>query len=132
MWEAINVVTPVIVIVEYNYRFGKEKALTIPYDETFVRSSAHYSNIYYGASLKAFCLLAGKKGYAFVGCNSAGNNAFFVLKDVKPESVRELTVDEGFAVADFREARDEDGKLSFLTLEQEQEILSSLPVVEVG
>ncbi|MFM6253830.1 MAG: hypothetical protein ACKPEQ_32600, partial [Dolichospermum sp.] len=75
VWQAIDCINPAIVISEYNFRFGANKAVTVPYDASFVRSKAHYSNIYYGASLKALCILADKKGYAFVGCNSAGNNA---------------------------------------------------------
>ncbi|MFM6608172.1 MAG: hypothetical protein ACKPJO_23270, partial [Dolichospermum sp.] len=86
VWQAIDCINPAIVISEYNFRFGANKAVTVPYDASFVRSKAHYSNIYYGASLKALCILADKKGYAFVGCNSAGNNAFFVRKDLKPDA----------------------------------------------
>jgi hypothetical protein len=131
VWEAIDVINPVIVIVEYNHRFGPDRAVTIPYDPKFVRTAAHYSNIYYGASLKALCLLAERKGYAFVGCNSAGNNAFFVRKDAKPETIRDLTVEEGFVAGGFHESRDERGRLNFLTPGQEQEILESLTLVEV-
>ena len=47
VWEAINVVTPAIVIVEYNHRFGPERAVTIPYRSNFQRTKAHHSNIYY-------------------------------------------------------------------------------------
>ena len=131
VWESITVVNPSIIIVEYNHRFGKEKAMTIPYDEQFVREKAHFSTIYYGASLKALCLLAGKKGYAFVGCNSAGNNAFFVRKDTMTEGLREITAEEGFVAGSFRESRDKDGKLLFLSPEEEAQILASLPLVEV-
>ncbi|MDO9262835.1 MAG: hypothetical protein Q7U02_02635 [Desulfosalsimonadaceae bacterium] len=132
VWEAMDAVNPVIVVVEYNHRFGRDRAVTVPYDARFMRTAAHHTNIYYGASLKALYLLAGKKGYAFVGCNSAGNNAFFVRKDAKPDIVRELTVEEGFVAAGFRESRDEQGRLNFLTPDQEQAILESLPLVEVG
>jgi prefoldin subunit 5 len=131
VWDAINVVEPAIVIVEYNFRFGKEKAVTIPYDEQFIRSKAHYSMIYYGASLKALCLLAQRKGYDFVGSNTSGNNAFFVRKDLRPEVIQSLTPEEGYVVGQFREARDLDGKLSYLSLQEEEAILSSLPLVEV-
>jgi len=131
VWQAINVVNPAIVITEYNFRFGKEQAVTTPYDPGFVRSQAHYSMIYYGASLKALCHLANQKGYAFVGCNSAGNNAFFVRRDLKPEQIPELSPEEGYVAGQFREARNQDGTLVFLSLEQEQAILAELPLVEV-
>jgi hypothetical protein len=131
VWQAINIINPAIVIIEYNFRFGKVRAVTVPYNENFVRSKAHYSMIYYGASLKALYLLAQKKGYVFVGCNSAGNNAFFVRKDLKPDFIRELTVEEGYVTGQFRESRDENGKLIYLSAQEEQKILSSLPLVEV-
>ncbi len=131
IWQNISVVKPAIVIIEYNFRFGKEKSFTIPYDENFVRSQAHYSTIYYGASLKALYLLGKKKGYTFIGCNSAGNNAFFVRKDLKPDSIRELTVEEGYVAGQFRESRDENGQLLYLSRQDEDKLLSSLPLVEV-
>jgi len=131
VWEAINSVNPAIVVSEYNFRFGSSRAVTVPYDDGFVRTKAHYSNIYYGASLKALCILANKKGYSFVGCNSAGSNAFFVRNDLKPDSLKELTSEEGYVAAQFRESRDELGNLLYLSLEEEQKILNSLPLVNV-
>ena len=131
VWQAIDCINPAIVVSEYNFRFGATKAVTVPYDAGFVRTKAHYSNIYYGASLKALCLLATKKGYTFVGCNSAGNNAIFVRKDLKPDSLKELTPEEGYVAAQFRESRDELGNLLYLSLEEEQKILDSLPLVNI-
>lgn len=131
IWQAIDVVMPAIVIVEYNFRFGKDRAVTIPYTENFVRSQAHHSMIYYGASLKALYLLAQEKGYVFVGCNSAGNNAFFVRKDLKPECIEELTVEEGYVAAQFRESRDQNNQLLYLSPQEEEKLLASLPLVEI-
>lgn len=131
IWEAINSVDPAIVIVEYNARFGPDRAVTVPYDPKFVRDQAHYSMIYYGASLKALCLLGNRKGYAFVGCNSAGNNAFFVRRDLMVPSLVELSATDGFVQNQFREARDINGELSFLTYDQEVAMLERLPLVDV-
>jgi hypothetical protein len=131
VWHAIEVISPAIVIVEYNFRFGKERAVTIPYDENFDRANAHYSMIYYGASLKALYMLAQKKGYAFVGCNNAGNNAFFVNRELKPDNIFDLTAEEGFVEGRFREARDENGNLSFLSPKDEKKIITTMPLVEV-
>ena len=72
VWEAITVVQPALVVVEYNARFGPERAVTVPYDAAFQRGAAHYSHIYYGASLAALVGLGKRKGFAFVGANSAG------------------------------------------------------------
>jgi hypothetical protein len=131
IWQSIKIINPAIVIIEYNFRLGKERAVAVPYDENFIRSKAHYSMIYYGASLKAIYHLAQQKGYVFVGCNSAGANAFFVRKDLKPDCVKELTVEEGYVAGQFRESRDENGQLLYLSTPEEEELLSSLPLVEV-
>lgn len=131
VWDSINIVTPAIVITEYNAKLGSELAVTIPYDPCFVRSRAHHSMIYYGASLKALCQLGNKKGYCFVGCNSAGNNAFFVRRDLLAAPIKEISVSQGFVQNKFRESRDNHGILSFLTPEQEYEILNSLQLINV-
>lgn len=131
IWRSIDVVNPAIVVVEYNSRFGKERSITIPYNPMFVRSQAHHSNIYFGASLKALVKLGQQKGYAFVGCSSSGVNAFFVRYDLKPDQIKELSIDEGYVEGQFRESRDLEGNLLYLSREEELEILKSLPVVEV-
>jgi hypothetical protein len=131
VWDAIDVIEPSVVVVEYNHRFGKERAVTVPYQQDFVRFAAHSSMIYYGASLKALYLLGKKKGYSFVGCNSAGNNAFFVKTAVMPANIREVSVEEGFVQGMFRESHNKEGKLIFLSIEEELDILKKLPVVEL-
>lgn len=81
IWKNIEVINPVIVICEYNSIFGKDLAVTVPYKDDFERTKEHYSNLYFGASLKALCILAEEKGYKFVGTTSAGNDAFFIRND---------------------------------------------------
>jgi hypothetical protein len=130
VWDAINVVSPAIVIVEYNSRFGPEKAVTIPYDANFMRSSATGLGIYYGASLSGFANLGRRKGYALVGSNSAGSNAFFVKSTLKPDNLSELTPREAFVRAQFRETRGPTGELLFLDQSQEESSLESLPLVD--
>jgi hypothetical protein len=131
VWEAINAVIPSVVVVEYNSRFGPERAVTVPYDPEFFRTTAHYSNIYYGASLAALCLLGKRKGYSFVGCNTAGNNAFFVRSELRPAMLPEITPAKGFVKLQFRESRDSNGNLSLLTADQESALLETLPLTEV-
>jgi len=131
VWEAIDCVLPSIVVIEYNARFGAERAVTVPYDPGFVRFKAHPSNIYYGASLAALCVLGQRKGYSFVGCNRAGNNAFFVRSALRPAGLPELTPLQGFVGLQFRESRDASGQLAFLTAEEEAAVLNTLPVAEI-
>jgi hypothetical protein len=128
--EAINAVNPVLLINEYNSVFGNERAITVPYDASFVRSTAHHSNLYYGASLAALHYLADKKGYSFIGCNSNGNNAYFVRND-KLNGLKVKTVKEGFVDAKFRESRNAEGELTFLSGNGRLEYIKGLPVVNV-
>lgn len=112
VWKAINVIDPIIIIIEYNSMFGYDKSLTIPYSADFQRTNYHYSNLLYGSSLLSLCDLANEKGYKFIGCNSAGNNAYFVRND-KIGNLRTHTPQSGYRISKFKESRNKDGKLTF-------------------
>jgi len=112
VWKAIDRISPRIVICEYNGIFGCEHSVTVPYEKNFGRTKKHYSNLYWGASLPALCHLAESKGYVFVGCNSNGNNAFFVRKDAC--SLPPVDCKRGFVMPKFRESRARNNKLSSL------------------
>jgi len=114
VWENIATVNPVIVIIEYNSIFGPDLVVAVPYDPHFARHQAHYSGQFWGASLQALKLLAGRKGYSLVGCNSVGFNAYFVRND-KIADLPVLSVEGAFVDARFRDSRDEKGKLTYLT-----------------
>ena len=128
--EALNCINPIILIIEYNSTFGSERTISVPYDPTFVRTSAHHSNLYYGASLAALTHLANNRGYALIGCNSNGNNAFFVRRD-QLTILKELSVKEAFVDAKFREARDKEGELLFLSGTERYNYIKGLSVVNV-
>lgn len=128
VWQAITVADADIVIVEYNSTFGFERSISIPYKADFNRLKAHYSGLYFGASLSALCDIGIKKGYAFVGCNQAGNNAYFVKDDLLGD-LKALSPEEGFVKAKFRESRDRNGKLTFLTEQQRLKEIAGLPVM---
>ena len=81
VWQAVRVIQPRIVVIEYNATFGSEHAVTIPYTPNFDRYQSHPSGFYHGASLAALNKLGQKKGYNLVGCDSMGTNAFFVHQD---------------------------------------------------
>jgi len=106
---------PSIIIMEYNAVFGGERLITVPYDKNFIRTKKHYSNLFFGASLPAINNLALKRGYSLVGCNKAGNNAYFVRKDLLNKKVKELSLDKAFKDSNFRESRNEDYSLSYLS-----------------
>jgi hypothetical protein len=131
VWRAIDVVSPAVVVVEYNHRFGRDLSVTIPYDEGF-RRGGRYPVYYFGASLRALCRLGARKGYAFVGCNSNGVNAFFVRRDRMTQALRELAPEEGYVAGSFTESRDERGLFVPADPERERLELLRLPLVAVG
>jgi hypothetical protein len=130
VWEKLDVVDPVIVIVEYNSIFGPNLAVTIPYHPKFARHQAHYSGQFWGASLSALTLLANRKGYSLVGCNGAGNNAYFVRRD-RLDNLRALAAKEAFVDARWRDSRDQSGRLTHLTGDERFQVIAELEVHDV-
>ena len=128
IWEAIQCISPTLVIMEYNSIFGSDKPWTIPYNPQFERGKAHYSHLYCGASLLSLCDLANEKGYVFIGTNSAGNNAYFVKKG-KEKNLQTYTCETGFVASKFRESRDENGQLNFLAGQNRLQLLKGLPIL---
>ncbi len=130
VWEALRCVQPQIVVAEYNSVFGATRAVSVPYDAKFQRSQAHHSNLYWGCSLAALCHLAAKKNYAFIGSNSNGNNAYFVptthLGELKP-----LSAEAGYVESRFRESRDTEGRLTFLSGKDRIKPIAALPLIDV-
>jgi len=130
IWDSISVVNPRIVICEYNSVFGNKHCVSIPYSADFVRQKAHCSNLYFGASLGALSMLAERRGYFFVGCNSAGNNAFFVRKDVIG-NLPVVSLEKGYVASKFRESRDEQNKLTFVSGENRIKLIGAMSVIDV-
>jgi hypothetical protein len=128
IWQAIVVIKPIIVIIEYNSLFGKEKLWTIPYKENFYRLDEDKYYQYWGASISALCDLAEKKGYDFIGCNSHGNNAYFVRKD-KLGSLKKVSPSEGYNRGIFREYFPEEGKV--LTFDERLNLIKGKPIYNV-
>jgi hypothetical protein len=129
--KAINCVEADILVLEYNSIFGPERSVTVPYDPMFRRNEKHYSNLYWGASLQALTSLAKEKGYFLVGCNSQGNNAFY-LNNRHTGKIPPLPVEKAFRAACFMESRNPDGSLSFLTLKEGVELIKDLKLVEIN
>lgn len=130
VWEAIDTIRPGIVVCEYNSIFGNEKKLTIPYDPSFVKTKAHFSNLYFGASLGALVHLADKKGYDFIGTTTAGVNAFFVRSDID-HPFKRITVAEGYHESANRDSRNANGRLSYLSHDQRLHIIKEMPLVDI-
>ncbi|RVU25603.1 hypothetical protein EOJ36_04075 [Sandaracinomonas limnophila] len=126
IWKAIEVINPEIVIMEYNSILGCERALTIPYDPNFVRGNVHFSNLFAGSSLLSLYDLALEKGYEFVGCNSAGNNAYFIRADINKSQIQALDCKGGYIMSKFRESRNSDGSLNYNSFADRQKILKDM------
>jgi hypothetical protein len=127
----LNELNPSIIIMEYNAVFGKDRAISVPYDKNFIRTEKHYSNLYFGASLAAITYIANNKGYSLIGCNLAGNNAYYVRKDLLNETIKEKTVDEAYVLSKSRESRNKDYSLSYLGGNERYEAIKQLDVINV-
>lgn len=131
IWEAINVISPIICICEYNAVFGDLHPVTVPYDANFVSSQSHYSFLYAGASIGALKCLAQRKGYKFLGTTTAANDAFFVRKDYA-HIFDEALINNIALPSKSRGSRDRFGNLSFTAGLDRFNLISHLPVVHVG
>ena len=123
-------INPAIVICEYNGLFGSAFPVSIPYDPDFYRTKVHFSNLYFGASLPALVILGNKKGYDFVGSNSAGSNAFFVKKELSA-NLKKYSAKDGFREPVFRQSRDAQGKLTYLNKKESRQILENMNVINI-
>jgi hypothetical protein len=86
VWKAITVVQPQVVVCEIHNPVPADRALTVPYDPSFVCKDEEYR----GASLAAMCKLGKEKGYRLVGTHRFGFNAFFVKHGVGEEFFPEV------------------------------------------
>ena len=116
-----------IFILEYNSVFGPSLEVSVPDIEDFSREEYHYSNLCYGASLKAYIKLMDQKGYYLLGVNRLRNNAFFINKKFSKNlffpNISELDLCE-LTNANFSESRNKLKNLSYLThKEQINEII---------
>jgi len=130
VWQAINTISPRIVICEYNSHFGPTAEVTTPYDAAFVRDSAHFSKIYYGASISALTSLASAKGYSLVASNSAGNNIFFVRNDLVGK-LPLISPTQAYRHSQFREYHDKTGKLTYDDFATQLSKIGHLPLLDL-
>ena len=131
VFKAIDCVNPQILIMEYNSLFGANDNVTVPYDKNFVRGNAHYSNLYYGASIGALTKIANERGYDLVGSNSFGNNIFFVRHDCNTLGIS-LTAKEAYVKSKFKESRNEEGALTYLGHEEALKMLSEMDLYDIS
>lgn len=130
VWKAISVVSPAIVVCEYNGTLGNTRPIAVPYRADFDRFKSHYSGVYQGCSITALQHLAEQLGYTFVGTDSHGVNAFFVRNDLAAPIVALLDERRAFA-PHAQGSRDTNGRLCYVRGLARLELIQHLPVVDV-
>ena len=85
MWDAVEAVSPRLMMIEINARIPFEQVL---YGQAS-QSQAPKDTLEYqasgGSSLAAACEVAAKKGYEFIGMDATVLNAFFLRRDVQTQ-----------------------------------------------
>lgn len=128
--EAMNV-SPGIIVCEYNGIFGDNYKITVPYKKNFNRTKEHYSNLYYGCSINALISLMYKKGFVFIGTNSAGNNAYFLKKknfNIIKNKIRQKKI----FLPKFRESRGTNNQKTFLSIEKSINLIKNKYVYDLS
>ena len=128
--KELSALNPSIIICEYNALFGLKKKITVPYKKNFIRSEEHCSNLYYGASIQAFIDIMKRKKYHLLGTNSAGNNAFFVKKNLWLK-VGKFVNEKKIFISKFRESRDHKGNLNFLDKKKSLELIKNKFIIDL-
>ena len=99
IWEAIEAVSPRVVVLEYQNILGPDRAWTVPYADDFNARDYPMTGVhpnFAGASLLAFTRLARRKGYRLVGTNLSAYNAFFVRDGLGEAQIPTVTVADCF------------------------------------
>jgi len=90
IWDAIEQVSPQVVIIETQIAYGMNN-IVVPYNPNYVHPGKHPD--YCGASPVAMQKLGKKKGYRLVGANALGFNFIFVKNGLVEEFIPEVSVE---------------------------------------
>jgi len=107
-----------IVVCEYNSVFGADLKITVPNLKKFNRTNYHYSNLCFGASLKALIELLASKNFIFLGCNLLRNNAYFISKKYSKKihlNFPDLENISMYTDSNLRESRKKNNRLNYLS-----------------
>ena len=123
-WQAVEVIDPRIVVIEYNASFGSQESVSIPYQADFVRYRAHPSGFYHGCSLAAIEHLGRAKGYRLLGVDETGVNAFLVKHALCSE------LETKSAAQCFKDNR---GRVKYkkISREKQRKRIADMPLVDV-
>ncbi len=104
IWDALEVCTPRVVVIETHVEFGLRN-IVVPYDPLYRYPGVH--PLYHGASAPAMVALGRRKGYRLVGANDYGSNLIFVKEllcgDLLPEVTAEEVLQHPSAINSFEQ-----------------------------
>ena len=115
IWKSLDVVSPRVIVVEFQGILGFDKSVTIPYKSDFSRSKEYED--FLGASLAAFVKLADSKGYRLVGCNKYCFNAFFIKEELAQDVLPTLSAEECFLLHPIPEWIKKEREIRFKKIE---------------
>lgn len=90
VWDAIECLTPRVVIIETHVEFGMD-SIVVPYDKDYVYPGRHPH--YHGASPVAMAKLARAKGFRLIGANNYGFNTIYLRNGVAEDCFPEVSVE---------------------------------------
>jgi hypothetical protein len=120
LWQAVDWISPRLVVIEYNASFGPGRAVSVPYRPDGLPPARYY----HGASIGALHKLGRRKGYVLAGCDSKGVNAFFVRADLAAAAGIADTAPAQAWRPHFRRSRK-------MTTEQQFECIAHMPLQQI-
>lgn len=96
IFEAIDCISPRVVITEYQNSMGPNNAKTQKYDPEFVQQRNEEGLDLYGTSLPALAHLAKQKNYRLVARQEKCINAVFMRNDVGQDLFPEISLEDCF------------------------------------
>lgn len=90
VWQALQVVSPQVVVIETHPEFGT-RPIAVPYRADHMYTGG--DSAYFGAGPAAVVNMARAKGYRLVGANRYGFNLIFVRNDVFPDRAPEVALE---------------------------------------
>jgi hypothetical protein len=82
VWQELSDYRPRVVVIEYNATYPPPQKWVVAYNPHFVWDGTDY----YGASLASLAALGKQLGYALLGTDRKGVDAFFLRRDLVPIS----------------------------------------------
>lgn len=133
--EVLPALSSKVVILEFNPIYGNKLSVTTPYIRDFVRAKYHYSQLVWGASLKALDELMVSYRYKYVGTNLNGHNAYWVKEDLIEKTplskIRQIRVEDTQICNYCRDSRAASGELGYLSQEESLRLVHDVEVVDL-